>query len=67
MRAMPSATVSCANDSDRLRARQQGAAGALVDAPFAGGRHVHLGVGVGQALVVVGQEVAALGCRQMSR
>ena len=53
-----------AEGGDRLGVGQQGRAGALVDAPGARRRHVDARVGVDQAAVIGGEQIAALGFRQ---
>src|SRR3546814_6470890 len=55
-----------AEGGDGLRRGQQRRAATLIDAPGAGGRQVHLGVWVVQALLEGGHEVAALGLRNDS-
>src|SRR5262249_46009668 len=49
-----------------FRARQQGRAGAFIDTPGPGGRHMHRRVRMHQALVISVQKIAALGFRDMA-
>ncbi len=60
MRARPRAVRSWAKERDGFRAGEQGAAGAFVDRPGAGGRHVDRRIGVGQPAQIAAEQIATL-------